>query len=302
MSVPDRGSARRLTQATLLSAFALAMAVPVSNAEAQLPPIKNKRPVRRAVIDLEKMALENRPGQVVPEDVFPPVEVVKEGAAPTAALAAAGTTGGEVTTWPSRSTPAQPPSERPASPSDSTLVVPQAGSSSPAPSQLDQARGAEPSLEEQSIPPAANGEPIGVIVLAAKGADSIRPQVQWRPIGGDEASWRPAGTGARAEERIEVRTGLDGSVTLEIDGLFAVQIDRLTRLRIERRRRDDVSELSIELIRGRAEVRPIKVDQTGLAVEPVRIRTPDATLLRRSAVGVTFDAFKGTRETPLSQR
>lgn len=166
---------------------------------------------------------------------------------------------------------------------------------SAAPMSPERAGEAEPAISSA-------GQPVRIVVLAAAGTMGDATQAQWRAIGSQDTTWRGMEAGGRTEERVEIRTGLSGSVKIEIDGGSTLAIDRLSRVRVERRARADVSEISVELIRGRVELQPVKTDDLGLALEPIRIRTPDAVLLRRSAVAVTYDAFKGTRETPLNGR
>lgn len=248
-------------------------------------PLRNKKPLRKPVIDLEKASMEIRPGQVVPD-----AEVTREPAAreqpPTAPPA-----------------PALPPKPATAERSPSNAAIPGPAPKAPAPVADDGARPVEPAAADAAdLPPSAAGEPVKVVVLSAYTGDGDGSrQAQWRSMGGADASWRPVEVGSRTEERLEIRTGLTGTVRIEVDGVITVQVDRLSRVRVERRARSDASELSVELVRGRVEVQPIKTDDLRQG-EPVRIRTQDAVLLRRTAVAVTYDAFKGTRESALPVR
>lgn len=238
-------------------------------------PVRSKKPVRRPVIDLEKAASEVRSGQVVPE-----AEVTREPTPPP----------------PVAPPPMRPIAEAAPAPAPKKSLPPAAAAAAP--------KAADPGAADVAdLPPSAAGEPVKVVVLSAYAGESdASPQAQWRPMVGADASWRTVEVGGRAEDRIEIRTGLTGSVRIEVDGVITVQVDRLSRVRVERRARSDTSELSVELVRGRVEVQPTKTDDLRQGVEPVRIRTPDAALLRRTGVAVTYDAFKGTREAALPVR
>jgi hypothetical protein len=287
--------------AAVLLAGVAALAEPtVCAAQSEPAPVRpGKRVIRRPVIDLERSAVQVRPGQVVPvgEPAEDPVLTVPEpGAAarltPTSpsslskpSVAAAGE-GGAPGSQQRQTAPTGPTGGTPA---------PLAGPVPPRPP-------VTAADARESAPADAGVEPVKVVVLSAQSGDGEGPQAQWRVIDGLDSAWRPMETGARTEERVEIRTGLSGAVRIEIDSAVVVTIDRLSRVRLERRARADASELSVELIRGRIEVRPTRTDELGQGVEPVRIRTPDAALLRRTAVSVTYDAFKGTRESMAAAR
>lgn len=262
------GGAARLAVALLAGAVTLADP-PVCAAQSEPAPVRpSKRVVRRPVIDLEKSATQVRPGQVIPAGE--PAEEATPPAAPPASAATPPVSAAAPTTVPSLA-PSPSPTSRPPQPATDARE--------PAPAE------------------AVGAEPVKVVVLSAQGGEGEGPQAQWRVTDGLDGAWRPMETGARTEERVEIRTGLSGVVRVELDSAVVITIDRLSRVRLERRARADASELSVELIRGRIEVRPTRTDELGQGVEPVRIRTPDAALLRRTAVSVTYDAFKGTRES-----
>jgi hypothetical protein len=273
-STGTAGGAARLAAALLAGAVALGDP-PVCAAQSEPAPVRpSKRVVRRPVIDLEKSATQVRPGQVIPAG-----EPAEEAPAPAAPPASA-----------------TPPLVPAAAPSTVPSLAPSPSPTPRPPQPATDAR--EPAAAEAG----AGAEPVKVVVLSAHGGEGEGPQAQWRVIDGLDGAWRPMETGARTEERVEIRTGLTGLVRVELDSAVVVTIDRLSRVRLERRARADASELSVELIRGRIEVRPTRTDELGQGVEPVRIRTPDAALLRRTAVSVTYDAFKGTRESMAAAR
>ncbi len=274
-------SHRRPGWALLTVAAACAfLAVPAAPALAQSgdgdgAPVRVKRPVRRPVIDLERQARKPRPGQIVPGEP-----------APTEAPAPATTQVPEPSAPAAPAPGAQEPAEEPAT--MSMMSIP-----APAPAVLG----------------LASGEPVSVVVREVGGPAS---QAEWRLAarGEDEGPWQALTAEAARRGVLEIRTGMAGSAVLEIDGRTTLRVGRLSRLRVQRMGGGapgaggapaTPGELLIQLDRGKVEVEPRAVDQLGLAVVPVRIVTPAATLMRRVPVEVTHDAFYGTRETMLTR-
>jgi|GEM_PF-2259996 len=271
-------SDRRPKWALLTVAAACALlAAPAPLALAQSgdgTPVRVKRPVRRPVIDLERKARQPRPGQIVPGEPAP---------AQTPAPAA--------TPIPE---PAAPAARNPADdPATMSMMPPSVQAPAPAPAALR----------------LASGEPVNAVVRTVGGPAA---QSEWRLAGRseDDEPWQPLTAEATRQGVLEVRTGMSGSVELEIDGRTTLRIGRLSRVRVQRvgggvpdagGASAEPGELLVQLERGKVEIEPRAVDELGLAVVPVRIVTPAAILARRVPVEVTHDAFYGTRETMLTR-
>lgn len=258
-----------LPTALAMGAAALLAGAPAAVAQQQSdPPIpRNKRPVRRPVIDLEEMAKRPRPGQIVPGE-----PASTDPAAPESEPAA------QPTSAPAPTPPAPP------SPATSTASTPAATPST-------------------TVPVAAQdpADPVHASVLEVAGPPT---QVQWRAVTApvdEEAEWGTIEAGASLDGRIELRTGLAGVVALDVDNQTALRFGRLSRARLERRITSGRSEIVVHLLRGRVVVEPRALDAAGLAATPVRIVTPAGTAVRRVAVEIAYDAMSGMRETVLKR-
>lgn len=260
----QHGRRIRLVAALALASVALAGFAPAAHAQSGsgATPPRNKRPVRRPVIDLERAARQPRPGQILPEEELPAPPTQPE---VQPAPEPAGTP-------PPR---AAEPAEAPASPATPPTTPPPANT--------------EPTLG----PVAAN------VIEVSGPASQVQWRLADAEASGDE--WEPIAAGATRSGRLEVRTGLSGAVTLTIDDQAALRFGRLSRAKVERRVVEGRPELVVRLSRGRVVVEPQEVDALGLAKTPVRIVTPAGTAVRRVAVEVVYDAMNGMRETVLKR-
>jgi hypothetical protein len=117
--------------------------------------------------------------------------------------------------------------------------------------------------------------------------------VQWR---GSGESWRTPATGDASESRLEVRAGLDSELVVVVDERVQIRITRLGRAVIERTEEvGGTTAVSITLMRGAAEIRPVGSVPPEAGQMFARVRTPDQMFGVTGALRVEYDAFTGTR-------
>lgn len=322
----SRGRVRVTLAAGLVLALCgstISYAVPQPPSRQPTKTVRRGKTVRQPVIDLEKQAMERRPGQVLPGD--PPPEkfaapladpaAAKPGQAPPMPVATElpsegkdGTTGQPLKAAPVPVDPAAGP--RPASkpvakpaPAEPPKAAEPEPANEPA---IDLPKAAADELQMLKDPTerAANSsgtaadalyswQPTNVVVTGITGDAG---GFQWRQADQPDAPWQSAGPGWTSDGRFQIRTGLGTEVTVLVGGSVEVKVRRLSRVTIEQ---------AAALGSAPSQVPSVRVDHGSVELMPVESGASAATLVRSpdradgfaSSAGekVTYNAFKGTR-------
>lgn len=152
-------------------------------------------------------------------------------------------------------------------------------------------------LDERIVPRMPAPASLGPCRVSLRSVAGDASQAQWRT---GSTAWRSPEVGESVEGRIEVRAGIDADVRIVIDDAVEVTLTRLGRVIIERAVEVGGGTLpAITVARGAIEVRPLKEEGAGSENAHARVRTPDQTFGVRGPLRVEYDAFGGTRRTPL---
>lgn len=248
--------------------------------------------IKRPVIDLEQMARDRRPGQVMPGDVSPDVPVTAPTSAAQVAVqpeTAIAQTGAKTL----RSAPLVPGAQ--ALQTAPTAAVSVDDFARPAPPSEAATTGVASGIENDPAP-IASLQPARVRVAAVTSTNA-----QWRaPVGG----WQALSVGQESQARVDVRAGLDADVVMVVDDVVELRVERLGRVSIERGvESDGRSCVLVTLGRGRVEVRPVNASTPtpeSASSYLARVRTPDRSIGVRQGAVLEYDAFTGTRVRVLS--
>lgn len=152
-------------------------------------------------------------------------------------------------------------------------------------------------LDERIVPRMPAPASFGPCRVSLRSVAGDASQAQWRT---GSTAWRSPEIGESVEGRIEVRAGIEADVRVVIDDAVEVTVTRLGRVIIERAVEVGGGTLpAITVARGAIEVRPLKDEGAGSENANARVRTPDQTFGVRGPLRVEYDAFGGTRRTPL---
>lgn len=290
-------------------------------------PVRRGRVFKQPMVNLEAQALTRRPGQVMPGDPPPEkfVEPAQEPVSPAPAsepstLELPPPAGGPSSDPSSGTKPRRPvkPAPAPVEPDSGPRPLPRSATNPPPRNDIEASTDTgvlvdgvapAPVLSSASDPEVSGAlpitasrteeltEPIRVTVVSTAGAGGWEgADVQWRPVGG---AWNAAAVAGVLTDPVEIRTGLDGDVVLEIDGRLLVRVHPLSRVTVERRVLGGTggaparSMPALALQRGTLDLR--RAAETAGPTD-CWARTPDRSAGFRAGPGVriAYNAFVGT--------